>query len=142
MLQKKLKAVGMAILLSLTLSGTAYAAVNDAQLVTDSIIMPASIYFNKASSTLAISQGTATIKGYVQRTQSADTIQLTTTLESYSNGSWNAVQSWSVYTTDLSASVNESYQVSRGTYRVCSTFTVSGSLGAEQGVTYSSTVTY
>jgi predicted HNH restriction endonuclease len=142
MLQKKLKAVGMAILLSLTLSGTAFAAVDDAQLVVDSVYMPASIYYNKASSTLSISQGTATIKGYVQRTQSAETIQLTTTLESYSNGSWSAVQSWSVYTSDLSASVNETYQVSRGTYRVCSTFTVSGSLGAEQGVTYSSTITY
>jgi predicted HNH restriction endonuclease len=142
MFQRKFKAMGMVLLLSLTLSGTAYAAVNDVQWAMDSIYMPASTYINKASSTLAISQGTATIKGYVQRTQSADTIQLTTTLESYSNGSWSAVKSWSVYTTDLSASVNETYQVSRGTYRVCSTFTVSGSLGEEQGVTYSSTVTY
>jgi hypothetical protein len=142
MLLKKLKTLGMVMLLSFTVSGTAYAASIETPTVTLGVLVAASIYINQASSTLSISSGSASIKGYAQKTPAGDSIQLISTLQYYSSGSWIAKQSWSVYTTSSSANISETYQVPRGTYRVATSYIISGGSGSESGIVYSDTVTY
>ncbi|MVB12317.1 hypothetical protein CAFE_30500 [Caprobacter fermentans] len=98
------------------------------------------VYINRASSTLSISNGTAHIFGYVQRTTSGKRIYVESTLESYSGGSWNEVASWSASSSSYSASVSKTYRVSGGTYRVATYYSVSGSSGSESDTLYSKTV--
>jgi len=98
------------------------------------------VYINRASSTLSISNGTAHIFGYVQRTTSGKRIYVESTLESYSGGSWDEVASWSTSSSSYSASVSKTYKVSKGTYRVATYYSVSGSSGSESDTLYSRTV--
>ena len=99
-------------------------------------------YINRASSTLSISNGTAHIWGYVQRTTSGKIIYVESTLERYSGGSWNKVASWSASSNSYSASVSRTYRVSGGTYRVATYYSVSGQTGSESDMLYSKTVSY
>jgi hypothetical protein len=100
------------------------------------------VYTNKASSTLNISNGKATIRGYVQKTPSGKRIELTSTLERYSGGSWTEVESWSTSSTSSSASISKTCQVSKGKYRVATDYTVSGASNPDSGTVYSRIVTY
>lgn len=99
------------------------------------------VYINSASSSLSISNGTATVNGYVQRTSSGKKITLESTLQQYSKGYWHAVKSWSASSTSYSASISKNYGVSSGTYRVATYYSVSGASGTESDTVYSRTVT-
>lgn len=141
MLSKKIVSLGMSVLLMSSISAPAFAA----NAVPPSVSSPPIMFFvytNKASSTLNIANGKATIRGYVQKVPSGKRIELTSTLERYSGGSWAAVQSWSTSSTSSSASISKTYQVSKGKYRVATDYTVSGTSNSESGTVYSRTVTY
>lgn len=98
------------------------------------------VYINRASSTLSISNGTAHIFGYVQRTTAGKKIYVESTLERYSGGSWDEVASWSASSNSSSASISKTYKVAGGTYRVATYYSVSGSGGSESDTLYSKTV--
>ena len=107
------------------------------------IITPQYTYINSASSLLTISDGTATIKGSVQKTPSGKNISLTCTLQKKSGSTWTNVKSWSdSSTTDPSVYISEKYTVSKGEYRVKTNYSVSGTNGTESGTVYSKTVEY
>ena len=59
------------------------------------IIAPRYTYINSASSMLTISDGTATIKGSVQKTPSGENISLTCILQKKSGFTWKNIKSWS-----------------------------------------------
>lgn len=108
-----------------------------------SIISPQYIYINNASSVLTISDGTATIKGSVQKTPSGGKISLTCILQKKSGSSWSNVKSWSdSSSTAPSVHISEKYSVSKGEYRVEANYSVSGENGTESSTVYSKTVTY
>ena len=142
MLSKKIISLGACILLLLSASSPAFASSVTQSSVSSPPITVLFVYINTASSTLTISNGNATIRGYVQKTPSGNSIELTSTLELYSAGSWYAVESWSTYSTSSSALISETYQVSKGTYRVATDYTVNGASNSESGTVYSKTVTY
>ncbi|KUO63213.1 MAG: hypothetical protein APF84_13590 [Gracilibacter sp. BRH_c7a] len=138
MLTKKLLSLGICMLLLLSFSTPVLAAEQN----TSSPIGVYYVYINQASSTLSISNGTAIVNGYVQRTPAGTSIQITSTLQRYSSGSWVAVKSWSKTSTSFSASISETYPVSSGTYRVATYYAVSGPGGTESGTVYSTTESY
>ena len=137
---KKILSLGICVLLLFPFSLPALAA--DYTSVSASPAGVNYVYINEASSSLSISSGIATVKGYVQRTPLGTSIQLTSTLQRNSSGSWVAVKSWSKSSTSSSASISQTYSVSIGTYRVATFYSVSGSGGTESGTVYSTTVTY
>ncbi len=120
---KKLVSFGICMLLLFSFSAPLL-AVDESPTLTSPIGVRY-VYVNKASSTLSISNGTATVNGYVQRTPSGTYIQLTSTLKRYSSGSWAMVASWSTISTSSSASISETYTVSSGTYRLATYYAVS-----------------
>ena len=107
------------------------------------IIAPRYTYINSASSMLTISDGTATIKGSVQKTPSGENISLTCILQKKSGFTWKNIKSWSdSSSTDPSVYVSQKYTVSKGEYRVMTNYSVSGTNGTESGTAYSKTVEY
>ncbi len=141
MLTKKLVSFGICMLLLFSFSAPLLAA-NESPTLTSPIGVRY-VYVNKASSTLSISSnGTASINGYVQKTPSGTSIQLTSTLQRYSSGSWATVASWSTTSASSSASISQIYTVYSGTYRVATSYSVSGPNGTESGTVYSTTETY
>ncbi|MCG1024936.1 hypothetical protein [Dehalobacter sp.] len=138
MLTKKLLSLGICMLILFSFSTPLLAA----EANTSSPLGVNYVYINKASSTLSISNGTASINGYVQKTPSGTSIQLTSTLQRYSSGSWATVASWSTTSASSSASISQIYTVYSGTYRVATSYSVSGPNGTESGTVYSTTETY
>ena len=107
------------------------------------IITPQYTYINSASSLLTISDGTATIKGSVQKTPSGKNISLTCTLQKKSGSTWTKIKSWSdSSSTAPSVYISQKYTVSKGEYRVKATYSVNGTNGTESGTVYSKTVEY
>lgn len=107
------------------------------------IITPYYVNIDKATSTLSISSnGQATIKGIVEKTPSGSTIYVTATLQRANNNSWEDIKSWSTSSTSSAAWISEKHTVSKGKYRVATSFMVYGTGGAESGTVYSKTVTY
>ncbi|HHU72847.1 MAG TPA: hypothetical protein GXZ21_12575 [Clostridiales bacterium] len=97
---------------------------------------------NDVYTSLTINDGIATIKGYVQRTSSGNSIYLSSTLQRYNNGLWIDVESWSKTTTSFSASISEKSEVGKGSYRVRTYYSVDGNGGTETGTIYSKEITY
>ena len=143
MLKKRfLSAVVSALFLFIALTPAALAA-REASATPESMVSIQYVYINQASTSLTISaSGTATVYGYVQRTPAGKNIFLMSTLQRFSNGSWSNVRSWSRSSTSSSATILETHQVTRGTYRVETYYYVSGDGGHESGAIYSKTVIY
>jgi hypothetical protein len=143
-MSKKFFSLGLSILLFLTaLYPAAVMAAEETTSEQESTVSIQYVYINQASTSLTISpDGTASIYGYVQRTPSGSSIQITSTLQQYSNGSWLNIKSWSEYSTSWSALISETYPVNRGTYRVRTYYYVSGSNGYESDNVYSKNVIY
>jgi len=142
MLSKKIISFGMSILLMSSISAPAFAANVVHPSASSLPITVFFVYTNRASSTLSISNGKASIRGYVQRTPSGKNIKLTSILERYSGGSWSSIESWSTSSNSSSALISETCQVSRGKYRVATDYAVSGASGSESNIVYSRTVAY
>ena len=142
MLSKKIISFGMSILLMSSISALAFAANVVPVSVSSPLMTVFFVYTNRASSTLSISNGKASIRGYVQKAPSGKNIELTSTLERYSGGSWSAVESWSIFSTSSSVLIAETCQVSRGKYRVATDYVVGGTSGSEFSTVFSRTVTY
>lgn len=140
---KKLLSIVICTLLMASLSVHASAAESILLPSQDLIISPQYVNVDKATSTLSISSnGQATIKGIVEKTESGTKIYLTSTLQRSKNSSWEDIQSWSTSSTSSAALISEKYTVSKGKYRVVMNFTVYGVGGTESGTVYSKTVTY
>jgi len=143
MLKKKLLSVALTALLVISALAPTASAAEDTNAAPESMVSIQYVYINQASTSLTISSsGRATVYGYVQKTPAGKSIYLTSTLQRYSNGSWSNVKSWSKSSTSSSASILETYKVSRGTYRVKTYYYVSGDGEYESGTVYSKTVTY
>ncbi|WP_243577913.1 hypothetical protein [Clostridium minihomine] len=147
MKMKSFLSVGLcAVVLSLTALPASAATVKAANLNPLSpigIVQPYYVNIGAASSTLVISaSGKADIQSDCTRTSSGHTIYLESVLQKASGSSWTNVKKWSVTTKDNVAIIAEQYQVSKGKYRVATTYVVNGATGAEQGLIYSKTVTY
>lgn len=143
MSKKKFIFFALSILLVFSASMPAALAAEETSAKQESLVSIQYVYINQANTSLTIStSGTATVYGYVQRTPSGKSIQLTSTLQRYSNGSWSNVKSWSKSSTSSSATISETYPVTNGTYRVEIYYYVAGDGGYESGTIYSKTVTY
>lgn len=129
-------------LVGLSLQGmTVLAASYDTKI--DSIsVTPYFAYINQANCTLSITNGVATVNGYISKTTSSTKLELTVTLQKYLNGNWTSVQSWSTTSTSAIASISKTYTVSRGTYRAVACYSAIGQSGTETSKTVSTTVIY
>ena len=81
MLSKKIVSLGACVLLLFSNSAPAFAANVVSPSVSSPPITVFFVYTNRASSTLSISNGKASIRGYVQKSPSGKNIELTSTLE-------------------------------------------------------------
>ena len=138
---KKIISLGTSFMLMFSISAPAFAA----NVVPTSVSYPHMtaffVYTNRASSTLSISNGKASIRGYVQKAPSGKNIELTSALERYSGGSWSVVESWSTFSTSSSVLIAETCQVSKGKYRVATDYVVGGTSGSEANTVYSRIIT-
>ena len=82
--------------------------------------------------------GVATITGSVMGKAGVTHTYVKVTLQKSVSGTWTDVESWEVSSDNRSASVNTTYQVSRGTYRV----TMTCSANSESTSATSATKTY
>ncbi|MGI6650037.1 MAG: hypothetical protein ACOX5W_13635 [Bacillota bacterium] len=113
---------------------------------TQGVITPQWTYISLLSPGLSInSLGKATCMGLASAYDSSHTTRLTVELQKSAGSSWNTIKTWSASSTGVSiATVEESYYVVNGTYRVCATakvYNASGNLLESQSL-YSSTVIY
>ncbi|HHW21468.1 MAG TPA: hypothetical protein GXX26_01115 [Clostridiaceae bacterium] len=138
--KKFLSLVLVFLLLFNVLSPTAMAA------VTSVSKFPVTIQYTHISmaySYLEIyNSGTAHISGFVQCTSSGKYIMLTCTLQRLENGTWNHVYSWTTTSTSSYASIDKTYTVSKGTYRVRTEYHVFAGDDHEWGTVDSVTVIY
>lgn len=119
-----------------------HASENLSTITNSTVIRPLYSNINDVYTSLTINDGIATIKGYVQRTSSGNSIYLSSTLQRYNNGLWIDVESWSKTTTSFSASISEKSEVGKGSYRVRTYYSVDGNGGTETGTIYSKEITY
>lgn len=105
----------------------------------DTQIEPRLTYISTYNVQLSISDnGTATIMGTVTGRIGVTQTSVKVTLQKSVSGTWTNVESWEASSDSRSASVNTTYQVSRGTYRVTMTCSANG----ESESTTSETKTY
>ena len=102
-------------------------------------IEPRMTYILSYGADLSISNnGVATITGSVTGKAGVTQTSVKVTLQKSVSGTWTNVESWEASSDGRSASVNTTYQVSRGTYRVTMTCSANG----ESESTTSETKTY
>ena len=102
-------------------------------------IEPRMTYILSYGADLSISNnGVATITGSVTGKAGVTQTSVKVTLQKSVSGTWTNVESWEASSDGRSASVNTTYQVSRGTYRVTMTCSANG----ESESTTSATKTY
>ncbi|WP_195984044.1 hypothetical protein [Clostridium sp. D33t1_170424_F3] len=88
---------------------------------------------------LSISNGTAYVYAEAEGSSNVTKITIKATLQKKTSSGWSAVKTWSDTINGNSASLDETYPVSSGTYRVTATFTFYTSAGRETGSDTSST---
>ena len=102
-------------------------------------IEPRMTYILSYGADLSISNnGVATITGSVTGKAGVTQTSVKVTLQKSVSGTWTNVESWEASSDSRNASVNTTYQVSRGTYRVTMTCSANG----ESESTTSETKTY
>lgn len=67
------------------------------------------------------SSGIATCNGSVRGSVGVSSTYVKITLQQYVSGTWQDVESWEASNSGRSTSISETYQVSKGTYRVVAT---------------------
>lgn len=83
------------------------------------IINPMTEIIVQGNATLAISNsGTATITAKVSGMSGTSKVEITAILEKYENNKWIEITSFSKSNSSNSTTLNETYTVSKGTYRV------------------------
>lgn len=92
------------------------------------------------SSDLKISKGSAAILAMYSGKSSFEKVTMTVRLQKKINGTWLTQSQWSKTSTAMSSTFNTAYTVSKGTYRVYTTFNVNG--GDEIVTATSATVVY
>ncbi len=97
----------------------------------------ASINTDLTRASLSISSGKATCSAKIS-SKTSNTLKITMTLQQYTSGTWNKVQSWSGSKTGTLYSLSKTRSVVRGKYRVKAVM----KSGSESITKYSSTVTY
>lgn len=122
----------------LAISGSAFAAVKDN---TVSLLY---LYTRRVGASLSISDsGKATCVGYIKANNAQSDISMTITLYKKSGSSWIRVTGWSASDSGLILEIEETRQVSEGTYKVVVTGTVTNSEGKKEDVKTTSTeITY
>lgn len=90
-------------------------------------VEPRMTYIFSYSTELSISSnGAATVTGFVRGKSGVTATYVKVTLQEKVSDSWVDVESWEDSSNTISASVSETYQVSRGTYRVTMTCSANG----------------
>lgn len=111
-----------------------------------SIISPSFTSISSLSSNLSIdSSGKATCSGTVTPSNNTYTANMTISLQKSTSSGWSTIKTWSSSGTGLKGvSINNTYYVVSGTYRVCNTSKIYNSSGTllETESLYSATKTY
>lgn len=106
------------IVISVVCSTTSYAKEVDTQVGTWTV------YISTCSTDIGISSsGMATVTGQVRGKTGVTSAYVKVTLQKYVSGDWVDVNCWEDSQNGRNAFVSETYQVSRGTYRVVATCT-------------------
>lgn len=93
-----------------------------------------SIYSSSASLTIA-SDGTATIEASVMGKVGVTSTSVVATLQRETSSGWDDVATWEDSNTSRRTTISETYQVSRGTYRVVATVTADGETATKTSTT-------
>lgn len=100
------------------------------------------MYSRTNSTSLTISGKTATIVGVVKGIPGTTTkIHAKVTLQKYSNGSWNSVQSYEKTVTTTNCTLSKTKTVTSGKYRVKGVYTAYKGTKSEKTTQYSCVVT-
>lgn len=85
-------------------------------------VEPRAEYITSCGAELTISDsGIAACKGSVRGTAGVSSTYVKITLQQYVSGVWQDVKSWEESSSGRSVSISNTYQVSKGTYRVVAT---------------------
>ncbi len=104
--------------IGIAMAGISSTTISNAQ-ETEIQVQPRMLYINNWDTGLSISdRGTATVSGYVEGVSGVSSTSVKLTLQKYESGSWVAVKSWEKTSNARTTSISETYQVSKGTYRV------------------------
>ncbi|MBQ7944956.1 MAG: hypothetical protein IJ326_12965 [Lachnospiraceae bacterium] len=107
--------------IGIAMAGISSTIISNAQ-ETEIQVQPRMLYINNWDTGLSISDsGIATVSGYVEGVSGVSSTSVKLTLQKNVSGSWVAVKSWEKTSSSRTASISESYQVSKGTYRVVMT---------------------
>ena len=93
-----------------------------------------SIYSSSASLTIA-SDGTATIEASVMGKVGVTSTSVVATLQRETSSGWDDVATWEESNASRRTTISETYQVSRGTYRVVATVTADGETATKTSTT-------
>lgn len=116
-------------ILLLTIPGSAFSAVKV------DTVSPLYLYTQNVTANLKISDsGTATCIGHITTKNIKSDISMTVTLFRKSGTSWTKVASWSGSNSGLILDIRKTSQVSKGTYKVVVTGTVTNSEGKKEEV--------
>lgn len=134
---KKTLALVCTFCLLFTMGAQAMAATS-VELDTDSVIaeqiQPRYTDILDVYAEMTISEGTADVYVFAKGSVNVSKITIQAVLQKKtSSGSWSTVKSWSGTTSDNTATLDKSYPVSSGTYRVSATATFYTSSGKEVG---------
>jgi hypothetical protein len=143
---KKFICLGILVLMTVVCVVPACATDGTTNVGTQGVVAPQWTYISLLSPGLSInSTGKSTCMGLASAYDSSHTTILTVELQKSAGSSWNTIKTWSASSTGVSiATVEESYYVINGTYRVCATakvYNASGNLLESKSI-YSSTVIY
>lgn len=107
--------------IGIIMAGISSTTISNAQ-ETEIQIQPRMLYIARYDTDLVISSsGTATVSGYVQGMSGVSSTSVKVTLQKNESGSWVTVKYWEKTSNSRTTSISESYQVSKGSYRVVMT---------------------
>ncbi|QEY34748.1 hypothetical protein FL966_06590 [Caproiciproducens galactitolivorans] len=142
---KKLVSVILLVLVVAFSSLPAYAAEKKAD-GQSGVVRPSFVNIMSLSAGLSINAaGKATCTGSVDLYDNSYTVKMTVTLQKYNGNGWSGVKSWSKNGKgNAGAQLSESYYVTSGKYRVCTTARVYNTAGklVETESAYSAERTY
>lgn len=135
-------AIFVAMILACASIGSSVAFASEPQLSTpeDQNIELRYTHIQSCRSSLSISNGKAGILAIYAGKTSLEKVVMTVRLQKKVSGTWLTQSQWSKTSTALTSTFDTTYTVSRGTYRVSTTFKVND--GAETATANSVTVVY
>lgn len=136
-------AILLAMIVACTGLGTSSVFAADVQVqesTSEEQIEPRYVHILTCRSSLNISDGTAGILARYSGMSSLKKVVMTVRLQKQVSGTWLTQKTWTQTSTSITSTFNTSYSVSRGTYRVSTSFNVND--GAETATANSVTVVY